>query len=96
MGIWELGSRWLVRDKPKDASLGNDFITQEFLRTPQNLNSVPLISHMQKLSKPTDSVDITLMSRAEGVGLDKVWRALNSQEKLNYTNQLGNAIQSLH
>lgn len=26
-GIWEVGSRWLIRDKPNDASLGNDFIT---------------------------------------------------------------------
>ena len=68
VGIWELGHRWLVRDQPNDATLGNDFITQEFLRSQPNLG-VPLVERMKKLSAPTDKVDLTLMSRAQGVWL---------------------------
>jgi hypothetical protein len=90
-GIWEVGSRWLIQDQPNDASLGNDFITQEFLRNQPNLN-IPLVKEMRKLSAPTDKVDLTLMSRAQGVGLDKIWHTLSSEQKANYTEQLGDAI----
>jgi len=90
-GIWELGSRWLVRDKPNDASLGNDYITQEFLRNQPSLD-IPLIKEMRKLSAPTDKVDLTLMSRAQGVGLDTIWHTLSPEQKSNYKDQLGNAI----
>jgi hypothetical protein len=82
-GIWELGSRWLVRDKPNDALLGNDYITQEFLRNQPSLD-IPLIKEMRKLSAPTDKVDLTLMSRAQGVGLDTIWHALSPEQKSNY------------
>lgn len=93
VGIWEVGSRWMIRDQPNDDSLGNDFITQEFLRNQPNLD-IPLIKEMRKLNAPTDKVDLTLMSRAQGVGLDTIWHTLSPKQKSNYTDQLGNAIKS--
>ena len=90
-GIWEVGSRQLIRDKPNDASLRNDFISQEFLRNQPSLN-IPLIKEMRKLSAPTDKVDLTLMSRAQEVGLDTIWGTLSLEQKSNYKDQLGNAI----
>lgn len=47
---------------------------------------------MRKLSAPTDKVDLTLMSRAQGVGLDTIWDILSPEQKSNYKDQLGNAI----
>ncbi|CZR54137.1 uncharacterized protein PAC_04020 [Phialocephala subalpina] len=90
-GIWEVGSRWLIRDQPNDTSLGNDFISQEFLRNQPSLN-IPLVKEMRKLSAPTDKVDLTLMSRAQGVGLNTIWHTLSPEQKSNYKDQLGNAI----
>jgi hypothetical protein len=90
-GIWEVGSRWLIRDKLNDALLGNNFITQEFLRNQLNLD-IPLIKEMRKLSAPTDKIDLTIMSRAQGVGLDTIWHTLSPKQKSNYKNQLGNAV----
>lgn len=94
VGIWEVGSRWLIRDQPNDASLGNDFITQEFLRNHTPSLDIPLVKEMRKLSAPTDKVDITLMSRAQGVGLDTIWHTLTPEQKSDYTSQLGTAIKS--
>jgi len=94
MGIWEIGSKWLVRDQPNDATAGNDFITQEFLRNQPNL-SIPLISEMRKLNSPSDKIDFTLMSRAQGVALNTIWDTLSSEQKSSYRVQLGNAIKQL-
>jgi len=81
----------LVRDQPNDATLGNDYITQEFLRNQPSLD-IPLIKEMQKLSAPADKIDLTLMSRAQGVGLDTIWHTLSTEQKLDYKDQLGYAI----
>lgn len=93
IGIWEVGSRWLIRDQPNDASIGNDFITQEFWRSQPNLG-IPLVKEMRKLSSPTDKVDLTLMSRAQGVVLETIWETLSPEQKANYTDQLANAMKS--
>lgn len=93
MGMWEVGRRWIIRDQPNDMSLGNDFITQEFLLNQKT--SISLVEKMQKLSDPTDDVEITLMSRAQGVTLDKVWHTLSPEQKMNYKDQLASAIKSL-
>lgn len=63
LGIWDVGSRWMVRDQPNDASLGNDFMTQEFLRKQPGLD-IPILKEMRVLSEPTDKVVLTLMSKA--------------------------------
>ena len=94
VGIWEIGSRWLLRDRPNDSSLGSDYITQEFLRNHHSNLNIPLVKEMRKLSAPTDKVDLTLMSRAEGVGLDTIWYTLSPEKKANYRHQLGDAIRS--
>jgi hypothetical protein len=91
LGLWEVGSRWLIRDQPNDDTIGNDFMTQEFLRGQPGLD-LPLVKEMRKLSAPTDKVELTLMSRAEGVGLDTIWHTLSLQQKSCYRDQLGNAI----
>ena len=94
IGIWEVGSRWMIRDQPNDVSLGNDFITQEFLRNYTPSLDIPLVKEMRKLSAPTDKVDLTLISRAQGVGLDTIWHTLTPEQKSDYRSQLGTAIKS--
>jgi len=94
VGIWEVGSRWMISDRPNDATLGNDFITQEFLRN-QNYLRIPLIKEMRKLNAPTDKVDLTLMSRAPGVPLSTIWYDLTSEQKSLYRNQVGDAIKQM-
>lgn len=92
MGIWEVGSRWLIRNQPNDMSLGSDFMTQEFLRNQQPSLDIPLLKEMRLLSAPTDKVTITLMSRAQGVGLGQIFHKLSPEQILSYRNQLSNAI----
>ena len=92
VGIWEVGSRWMIRDEPNDATLGNDFMTQEFLRNHKPSLDIPLLKEMRLLSAPTDKVAITLMSRAPGVRLDTIWHTLTPEQRSGYVSQLGNAI----
>lgn len=92
LGLWEVGSRWMIRDQPNDASLGSDFMTQEFLRNQQPSLDIPLIKEMRLLSAPTDKVAITLMSRAQGEGLDQIWNTLSLEQKSSYRGQLSNAV----
>ncbi|TVY41428.1 hypothetical protein LCER1_G009343 [Lachnellula cervina] len=66
IGLWAIGTKWFIRDQPNDGSLGNDYMTQEFLRGQQGLD-IPLIEEMRRLSKPTDAIHHTLMSRAQGL-----------------------------
>jgi len=93
-GMWEVGSKWLIRDRPNDFSLGNDFMTQEFLRNQPGL-SFPLVKEMRLLSSPTDKVHITLMSRAQGVTLESIWHTLNKKRRDNYKNQLTDLLKQL-
>lgn len=89
--MWEVGSRWLIRDQPNDETVGQDFDTQEFLRQQPGLD-LPIVKEMRKLSAPTDKVQITLMSRAEGERLDMIWTTLSPEQKLNIRDQIGDAI----
>ncbi|KUJ21281.1 uncharacterized protein LY89DRAFT_552705, partial [Mollisia scopiformis] len=91
LGIWDVGSRWMIRDQPNDASVGNDFMTQEFLRQQPGLKT-PIIKEMRVLSEPTDKVVLTLMSRVQGVSLMDVWLTLPPKEKRGYADQLGKCI----
>ncbi|KAH8596247.1 hypothetical protein B0O99DRAFT_510003 [Bisporella sp. PMI_857] len=94
MGTWEVGSRWMICDRSNDATLWNDFITQEFLRNQPSL-TIPLIKEMRKLSAPMDKVDLTLMSRAPGITLDRIWHTLTPGQKSNYRNQVGDVIKQM-
>jgi len=74
MGLWTLGSQLMILDQPNNSLIGNDYITQEFIRNRPGLKqNIPLVEKMQRLSAPTDQIHFTLMSRAQGVGLDLVW-----------------------
>ncbi|TVY91394.1 hypothetical protein LAWI1_G005185 [Lachnellula willkommii] len=94
IGLWAIGSNWLIRDQPNDGSLGNDYMTQEFLRGQPGLD-IPLIEEMRRLSKPTDAIHLTLMSRAQGVRLDTIWLTLTRPQKAKYRDQVANIIKQI-
>jgi len=74
MGLWTLGSQLMILDQPNNSLIGNDYITQEFIRNQPGLKqNIPLVEKMQSLSAPTDQIHFTLMSRAQGERLDLVW-----------------------
>ncbi|TVY35264.1 hypothetical protein LOCC1_G008110 [Lachnellula occidentalis] len=94
IGMWAIGPKWLIRDQPNDGSLGNDYMTYQFLRNQPGLK-IPLLDEMRSLSKPTDSIHFTLMSRAQGVGLDEIWDTLTPEQKSSYTDQLGDCLKQI-
>ncbi|KAH7317213.1 kinase-like domain-containing protein [Rhexocercosporidium sp. MPI-PUGE-AT-0058] len=94
VGLWKVGSRWIIRDQPNDSTLGNDFITQNFLRSHADLQVIPLIQEMRLLSAPTDPVCLTLMSQLRGVDLHTVWESLSLEEQDSLRQQLKNAMKS--
>ena len=94
VGIWQIGSNWMIRDQPNDGSLGNDFMTQEFLRH-QSGHNIPILKEMRLLSEPTDKVSLTLMSRAQGVGLDTVWDSLSVDQKASYQVQMRDILKQM-
>jgi hypothetical protein len=74
-GLCSIGSKWLVRDQANDESLGNDYMTWEFLQKQPDLN-IPLVKEMRVLSGPTDHVQLTLISRAHGTTLASVGQVI--------------------
>jgi hypothetical protein len=80
IGLWQIGSGWLLRDQPNDFTLGNDYATQEYLRNIQNLD-VPLVKRMMRLSDPQDQIQLTLMSRVPGQPLQDIWDDLSQEQK---------------
>jgi len=68
MGLWSLGTKWLVKDQPNDASLGNEEMTWKFLRE-QPDHSIPLVKEMRRFTDPEDPLQLTLISRAPGIDL---------------------------
>ena len=91
VGLWAIGSQWLIRDQPNDCTLGKDYITQKFLHDQAGL-TIPLVKEIRLLSEPTDQIQFTLMSRAPGASLFSVWKALTPEQKLGYKDQLTDAI----
>jgi hypothetical protein len=86
--MWALGSQLLLKYFPNDDySPGNDFVTQEFLRSQSGL-SIPLISQMELLSRPTDKTYLLLMSRAESVPLSTTWPNLSEIKESYIREQL--------
>lgn len=94
IGIWAIGSQWLIRDQPNDGTMGNDYMTQQFLQEQPGLN-IPLIKEMRRLSEPTDQIQFTLMSRAQGVTLDSIWDTLTPEQLSGYKDQLGDVIRQI-
>jgi hypothetical protein len=68
MGLWDIGGQWVLRDQLNDASVGNDLMTQKFLRAQPShkTNAIPLVPVMLELSRPADPLQLTLMSQARG------------------------------
>ena len=93
LGLWEVGSRWLLRDQPNDISLGNDFMTQEWLRKNHAELKIPLVE-MQRLSEPEDKIHLLLMERAKGQTLEATWRHLTAEQKASYTRQMTDIVRS--
>jgi hypothetical protein len=91
VGLWAIGSRWILRDRPNDFTLGNDYMTQEYLRNVPNLN-IPLIKEMRLLSEPEDQIHLTLMSRVEGEPLIDIWGKLSQADKTMYAKELAGYI----
>ncbi|PVH83497.1 kinase-like protein, partial [Cadophora sp. DSE1049] len=95
-GMWLLGgSQWILMDQPNDPdTLGNDFMTQEFLRNQPDCK-IPLLKEMRCISQPTDQTRFVLMSRAEGVTLQSIWGSLSEDQKLSYSRQVAEVLQEL-
>ncbi|KAI4113919.1 MAG: hypothetical protein LQ338_008093 [Usnochroma carphineum] len=94
IGLWTIGSQWMIRDQPNDCTLGNDYMTQQFLRDQPSLN-IPLVKEMRRLSGPTDKIHFTLMSRAQGVSLDSVWATLTAEQKSGIKDQLADILRQI-
>lgn len=95
VGIWQIGSKWMIGDQPNDQSLGNDFMTQEFLRQQSASHDIPILKEMRLLSEPSDRVCLTLMSKAQGVGLDTVWDDLSDEQKTSYRHQMRDILKQM-
>lgn len=95
IGLWQIGRRWMLRDQPNDGTLGNDYMTQQFLRGQPNLEAIPLVKEMRLLSEPDDQIQFTLMSQAQGERLDDLWHTLTRDQKSEYTFQLAEIIKNL-
>lgn len=94
MGLWSLGDRWLLRDAPRDATAGNDYMTQQFLRAQPGL-TVPLVEKMWNISEPSDNIQFTLISKAQGVTLYSIWHTLSPEEKLSCSKQLASSLKQI-
>ncbi|KAL6247147.1 hypothetical protein RBB50_005490 [Rhinocladiella similis] len=93
-GLWSLGTKWLIMDQPNDRTMGADYMTWKFLKEQPGL-TIPLVEKMQRLSDPTDPVQFTLISRAQGTQLNAVWHNLTPEQKESYKDQLANALKQL-
>lgn len=92
---WSMNSHWLLRDEPNDCSLGNDYISQKFLR--DNGATIPLVE-MYRFASPSlnivepDRFYFTVMSRAKGKRLWDSWHSFTDKQKQSVAKQLGGYI----
>ena len=92
--LWSIGSEWIIRDQPNDATVGCDYITQQFLRAQPGI-TIPLVKEMRSLSARTDEIYLTLMSRSQGERLLDVVDSLSMEETRQYKDQLVNILRQL-
>lgn len=95
MGLWSLGSKWLLCDRPNDETMGNNYMTWEFLRKHEEDHNIPLVKEMRVLTEPDDPIQFTVISRAQGVLLSSVWESLTAQQKSSYADQLVDILKQL-
>ncbi|KAF2101986.1 kinase-like protein, partial [Rhizodiscina lignyota] len=89
MAIWSIGPNWMLRDEPNDCTLANDCDAMEFLHSQNTTIPVPKI---QRLSSRTETFQFTLMARAQGEPLHKVWDSYTKEERQSVAKQLGGYI----
>lgn len=94
MGLWDIGGQWVLRDQPNDASAGNDLMTQRFLRA-QSGHTIPLVSDIIELNRPSDTVQLTLMRRARGKPLDTLWPQLSAAQRKSYVHQMADIVRQM-
>ena len=94
MGIWTIGTRWVLRDEPNNSDLGNNYMTLKFLHQQPDL-TIPLPRETHRLSPATDPIIFTLESRVPGDTLASVWPTLSPEEKASYSRQLADALRQL-
>ncbi|KAL3422683.1 hypothetical protein PVAG01_06839 [Phlyctema vagabunda] len=94
-GLWEVGHRWMIWDRPKDHLRGYDFLTQNFLRTTPGLETIPLVKEMRLLSEPEDKVELVLMSRARGELLWNAWSTLDEAQKESLRREMAGILRAL-
>ncbi|EHL03378.1 hypothetical protein M7I_0599 [Glarea lozoyensis 74030] len=90
MGMWALGSNWLLKDYPNDGcSPGNDYMTQKFLRSQLGSGlDIPILRDIQLIHRPEEKTYLYVMSRAEGQPLSRVWGDLSDDAKTKMREQL--------
>jgi hypothetical protein len=93
-GLWNLGVDWVMWDRPMYTDAGNDYMTFQFLKE-QNTTKIPLVGEMHQFGSAEEQFQFTVMSRAKGKTLDKVWDGLSAEEKYGYAQQLIAALREL-
>ncbi|KAI9659582.1 MAG: hypothetical protein M1821_001841 [Bathelium mastoideum] len=92
VGLWKIGREWVLRDQPNDElTLGNDYITQEYLRNAPNVK-VPVLERMMILGDPQAQIRFTLMTQAQGQTLHSIWHTLSAEQKAAYAKELAGYI----
>lgn len=91
IGLWRIGREWVLRDQPNDFTLGNDYITQEYLRNSTNVK-VPVLERMMILGDPQAQIRFTLMTQAQGQTLLSIWHTLSAEQKAAYGKELAGYI----
>lgn len=94
MGIWSIGTKWLILDQPNDPNMGADYMTWKFLKEQPGL-TIPLLETMQRLSEPNDPIQFTLVPRAQGSTLHAVWHKLTPEQKDSYKDQMADILKQL-
>lgn len=94
--IWELGPNggWMLRDEPNNPGnkWANDYITQQFIR--KKLPNFPLVE-MHRFGGPDDKFHFTIMSRAKGSSVRKIWDTLTEEQKQDVVRDLKGWIKEL-
>ncbi|KAJ9630389.1 hypothetical protein H2204_008454 [Knufia peltigerae] len=85
IGLWDLGSHWVLRDYPDDGTAGNGYMTHVYLR--EHLGrKIPIVEEMRLF--PAPPINFTVESRAQGKQLMAIWHTLSRRQIRNYQDQM--------
>ncbi|KAL6248076.1 hypothetical protein RBB50_005424 [Rhinocladiella similis] len=92
IGLWDLGSHWVLRDYPDDGTAGNGYMTHVYLR--EHLGrKIPIVEEMRLF--PAPPVNFTIESRAQGKQLWAVWHTLSPRQIANYQDQMVDILKTM-